>query len=111
METEPDYLHDCNLKAVIFDGMALVNKLEVTRNMKSCKYLKYVILDICRYIKREASTNWNYHKCLLFMQILLYGSIYKYYNNSKLFLIYRFKEVPTLIAKFGSAIARETPDC
>ena len=41
---EKESLLESNLNVVIYDGMALVNKLEIGKDVKTCKELKHYLL-------------------------------------------------------------------
>ena len=42
---EKESLLESNLNVVIYDGMALVNKLEIGKDVKTCKELKHIFAD------------------------------------------------------------------
>ena len=42
MAVEEESLSESNLKLVIYDDMALVNKLEIGKDVKTCKELKHI---------------------------------------------------------------------
>ena len=44
MTVEEKSLSESNLNEVIYDGMALVNKLEVGKDVKTCKELKHIFM-------------------------------------------------------------------
>ena len=44
MAVEEESLSESNLKLVIYDDMALVNKLEIGKDAKTCKELKHYLL-------------------------------------------------------------------
>ena len=44
MAFDEESLSESNLKLVIYDDMALVNKLEIGKDVKTCKELKHYLL-------------------------------------------------------------------
>ena len=44
MTVEEESLSESNLNVVIYYGMALVNKLEIGKDVKTCKELKHYLL-------------------------------------------------------------------
>ena len=42
---EKESLLESNLNVVIYDSMALVNKLEIGKDVKTCKELKHIFAD------------------------------------------------------------------
>ena len=51
MTVEEESLSGSNLTVVIYDGMPLVNKLEIGKDVKTCKELKHIFAD--RLIKES----------------------------------------------------------
>ena len=68
MTVEEESLSESNLTVVIYDGIALVNKLEIGKDVKTCKELKHIIAD--RLIKESE----DFHGVLLVLYRYIEGS-------------------------------------
>ena len=70
MRVEEESLSGSNLKVVIYDGMALVNKLEIRKDVKTCKELmKHIFAD--RLIKQSE----DFHEVRLVFNRYIEGSL------------------------------------
>ena len=69
MTVEEESLSESNLNVVIYDGMALVNKLEIGKDVKTCKELKHIFAD--RLIKESE----DFHEVRLVFDRYIEGSL------------------------------------
>ena len=69
MAVVEESLSESNLNAVIYDGMTLLNKLEIGKDVKACKELKHTLAD--RLIKE----NEDFHEVQLVFDCYIEGSL------------------------------------
>ena len=69
MTFEEESLSGSNLTVVIYDGMPLVNKLEIGKDVKICKELKHIFAD--RLIKESE----DFHEVRLVFDRYVEGSL------------------------------------